>query len=250
MLYAQPKEGETMVKNEDPSPVVSRDEWLDARKKLMAKEKELTRLRDELSAERRRLPRTRVEKRYVFDTAAGEQTLADLFDGRSQLLVYHFMFPASWDAGCKSCSFWADGYDGIGSHLNARNVTLVAISKAPIQKLEAFRKRMGWSFTWVSSARNEFNRDFGVSFTVDEIASKAPLYNFETLPFGVEEAPGVSVFYRGAHGEVFHTYSCYARGLDLLNLAYNLLDLVPKGRDEDGLPYSMAWLRLHDEYGR
>jgi predicted dithiol-disulfide oxidoreductase (DUF899 family) len=232
----------------EPPRVAVRNEWLEQRKALLAREKQLTRLRDEIAAERRALPWVRIEKPYPFESEHGVRTLAELFDGRSQLLVYHFMYPASWAAGCKSCSFWADGYDGIQPHLAARDVTLVAISKAPLAKLLAFRERMGWSFPWYSSAANEFNRDFAVSFTPDELASRAPVYNFGTAPFGVEEAPGISVFARNARGEIFHTYSCYSRGLDMLNPAYQLLDLVPKGRDEAGLAHPMAWLRLHDEY--
>jgi predicted dithiol-disulfide oxidoreductase (DUF899 family) len=228
---------------------VSREEWLKERTALLAREKELTHAREALAQARRALPWVRVEKRYVFDAEEGPRTLAELFDGRSQLLVYHFMFPASWAAGCKSCSFWADGYDGIQPHLAARDVRLIAVSKAPLAKLVAFRARMGWSFPWVSSAQNDFNRDFGVSFTPDEIAGRAKLYNFGTQPFGVEEAPGISVFVRDERGDVHHTYSCYSRGLDWLNPAYQLLDLVPKGRDEAGLPHPMAWVRLHDEYG-
>jgi predicted dithiol-disulfide oxidoreductase (DUF899 family) len=228
----------------------TRTQWMAARLALLKKEKELTRLRDQLAAERRSLPRVRIEKAYVFDTEEGKRTLADLFQGRSQLLVYHFMFPGSWEAGCRHCSFWADGYDGIVTHLAARDVTLVTVSKAPLAKLVRFKRRMGWSFPWVSSAGSEFNRDFGVSFTEEEIASQEPVYNFATQPFGIEEAPGVSVFSTDAQGDAFHTYSCYSRGLDILNPAYNLLDLVPKGRDEDGLPFPMDWVRLHDQYGR
>jgi predicted dithiol-disulfide oxidoreductase (DUF899 family) len=227
----------------------TRTEWLEKRKSLLAREKQLTRLRDEIAAERRALPRVRVEKPYEFESERGPRTLADLFDGRSQLLVYHFMYPESWKDGCKSCSFWADGYDGIQPHLAARDVTLVAISKASLAKLLAFRKRMGWSFPWYSSAASDFNRDFAVSFTPEELASRALVYNFGTAPFGVEEAPGISVFVRESSGEIFHTYSCYSRGLDMLNPAYQLLDLVPKGRDEAGMAYAMSWLRLHDEYG-
>jgi predicted dithiol-disulfide oxidoreductase (DUF899 family) len=228
-------------------PAVSRSEWLAARKALLVREKELTHAREELAEARRALPRVRVEKPYVFDSEHGKRTLAELFDERGQLIVYHFMFPASWQAGCRSCSFWADGYDGIQPHLGARDVTLVAISKAPLAKLLPFRERMGWSFPWVSSEGSDFNRDFGVSLTPEEIANKEKVYNFGTQPFGVEEAPGISVFARDGD-DVLHTYSCYARGLDWLNPAYQLLDLVPKGRDEAGLAHSMAWVRLHDEY--
>jgi predicted dithiol-disulfide oxidoreductase (DUF899 family) len=229
-------------------PVVSRAQWLEARRALMAREKQLTRLRDELSAERRALPWVRVEKSYAFDGPNGRESLADLFQGRSQLLVYHFMFPASWAEGCKSCSFWADGYERAVVHLAARDVALATVSIAPFAKLDAFRRRMGWTFHWVSSEPSDFNRDFGVSFTPEEIAERRPLYNFGTLPFGVSEAPGVSVFAKGPSGEIFHTYSCYSRGLDALNPAYQLLDLVPEGRAEDGLSRPMEWLRHRDRY--
>jgi predicted dithiol-disulfide oxidoreductase (DUF899 family) len=227
--------------------IVSRDEWLAARKTLLAKEKELLRLRDELSAERRRLPWVRVDKTYVFDGPDGEETLADLFTGRSQLLVYHFMFGPDWSEGCPSCSFWADNFNGIVVHLEHRDVSLAAISRAPLEKLDAYKKRMGWSFKWVSSLGNDFNRDYHVSFTPQEQATA--VYNYAPRGFGSSEAPGVSVFAKDETGRVFHTYSCYARGLDSLNSAYQLLDLVPKGRDEDGLSYPMAWVRRHDRYG-
>ena len=190
-----------------------------------------------------------VEKAYVFESEGGKRTLAELFDGRGQLLVYHFMFPASWEAGCKSCSFWADGYDGIRSHLAARDVTLVAISIAPLAKLLAFRKRMGWSFPWVSSAANDFNRDFGVSFTPDEIASRAPVYNFGTQPFGVEEAPGISVFATGAHGGVFHTYSSLlARARLRSTPPTSCSTSCRRGATRRACAYPMAWVRLHDQY--
>jgi predicted dithiol-disulfide oxidoreductase (DUF899 family) len=227
-------------------PAVSWDAWLKARKTLMAQEKAHTRERDRLAAARRDLPWLRVEKEYGFDTAAGRESLAQLFGSRSQLLVYHFMFPASWEAGCKSCSFWADGYDGILPHLAQRDVTHVTVSIAPLAQLRAYQARMGWRFKWVSSAGSDFNRDFGVSLTHAEIASRAPVYNFGTLPFGVEEAPGISVFAKSAAGEIFLTYQCFSRGLDAMNPAYQLLDLVPKGRDEDGK--GMAWLKRRDEY--
>lgn len=229
--------------------IVSRKEWLSARRALLAEEKELTRKRDEVSAHRRELPWVLVDKSYTFDTAGGQKTLGDLFEGRTQLLAYHFMFDPSWEQGCKSCSFWADTYNGIGAHLNQRDVTLLAISRAPLDKLLRFRERMGWSFEWVSSFHNDFNYDFHVSFTEEEIASGQIHYNFDvTKPFG-SEAPGISVFCRDEQGAIYHTYSCYTRGLDMMNATYQHLDLVPKGRDEQALSYPMAWVRLHDRYG-
>ena len=227
-------------------PIVSQDEWLAARKAFLLKEKEFTQARDELSAERRALPWVKVDKTYVFDGPNGKETLADLFDGRSQLLVYHFMFGRDWQEGCPSCSFWADNYNGIVVHLNHRDVSLAAVSRAPLEKLEQYKKRMGWSFKWVSSLNNEFNRDYHVSFTPDE--KPTAYYNYEARGFSSEEAPGISIFAKNATGDVLHTYSCYARGLDMLNGAYHMLDLVPKGRDEAGLPHSMAWVRRHDRY--
>jgi len=226
--------------------IVSRDEWLAARKHHLSKEKELTRLRDRLSAERRELPWVKVDKSYVFDGPMGKETLADLFDGRSQLVVYHFMFGPEWEQGCPSCSWAADNIDANVVHLNARDVTLAVVSRAPLAQIEAFKKRMGWSFKWVSSYGNDFNRDYHVSFTPEE--QKMAIYNYKAGGFGSSEAPGVSVFSKGADGQIFHTYSCYARGLDMLNGAYHLLDLVPKGRDEQGLSFPMAWVRRHDQY--
>ena len=230
----------------NPNRVVSRDEWLAARKAFLAKEKELTHARDQLSQERRELPWVRVDKEYVFDGLAGKETLSDLFAGKSQLLVYHFMFGPDWNEGCPSCSFWADNYDGIVVHLKHRDVTLVAVSRAPLEKLDAYKRRMGWDFKWVSSLGNDFNRDYHVSFTPEE--QKAAVYNYAPQGFGSSEAPGISVFAKDDAGTVYHPYSCYARGLDMLNGAYHLLDLVPKGRDEAGLSYSMAWVRRHDKY--
>ena len=230
--------------------VVSRDEWLTARKGLLGKEKEFTRLRDQLSAERRELPWIKVEKPYVFDAPRAKETLADLFDGRSQLIVYHFMFHRSWNEGCPRCSFWADNFNGIIVHLNYRDVTMVAISKATFEKLAAYKKRMGWTFKWLSSTDNDFNRDYHVSFTPEEMQKGEMYYNYTTTKFPAEEAPGISVFYRDEAGGIFHSYSCYARGLDMLNGAYHYLDLVPNGRDEDNLSYAMAWLRRHDQYER
>ncbi len=229
--------------------IVSREAWLSARQELLREEKALTRQRDEVSRRRRTLPWVRIDKPYVFDTTRGPETLADLFAGRSQLIIYHFMFPERWEEGCKSCAFWLDNFNGITAHLAQRDVTLLAVSRSPLPKLQAFKQRMGRDLEWVSSLGSEFNFDFGVSFTPEEMATGEVTYNYQRRPFPVEEAPGISVFQRSAEHEIFHTYSCYSRGLDMLNGAYHLLDLAPKGRAEDGLPYSMAWLQLHDRYG-
>ena len=231
-----------------PHKIVSREEWVETRKALMAREKELTRARDRLSEERRALPWVKVDKTYVFEGPDGSKTLADLFAGRSQLVVQHFMFAPDWNEGCKSCSFWADGFERMIPHLAARDTTLLAISRAPLEKLDAFKKRMGWTFGWLSSAHNDFNYDYAVSFTPQEIAEGAKVYNFGTSGFGIEEAPGISVFFRDQAGNIFHTYSCFARGLDMMNAAYHYLDLTPLGRHEEGLPYPMDWLRLRDQY--
>lgn len=229
-------------------PVVAREAFLAARKALLAKEKALTKLRDEVTAARRALPWGRVEKPYAFDTPSGRRTLAELFGQHSQLLVYHFMFGPDWQEGCKSCSFWADNFDGIVEHLAARDVALVAVSRGPLDRLLAFRQRMGWRFPWVSSEPSAFNLDYGVSFTREQLDAGAVEYNFAPLQTSMSELPGVSVFTKDAAGAVFHTYSCYARGLDALNGAYQLLDLVPKGRDEAGLSFPMAWVRHRDRY--
>jgi predicted dithiol-disulfide oxidoreductase (DUF899 family) len=231
------------------SKVVSRDEWLAARKQHLSKEKEFTRLRDKLSAERRELPWVKVEKNYVFDGPKGKETLADLFDGRSQLIVYHFMFGPEWEQGCPSCSFLSDHIDGSVVHLAHRDVTFVVVSRAPLPKIEAFKKRMGWRFKWVSSYGSDFNFDYHVSFTKDEMAKGKVYYNYDMNAFPSDEGPGISVFYKDGTGDIFHTYSSYARGLDMLVGAYNYLDLVSKGRDEAELPWTMAWLRHHHKYG-
>lgn len=228
--------------------VVFKDEWLAARREHLAKEKAFTRLRDQLSQERRELPWVKVEKEYVFDGPNGKETLLELFEGRSQLIIYHFMYGPDWAEGCLSCSFWADNFNGITVHLNHRDITLLAVSRAPLGTLEAYKRRMGWAFKWVSSFGSDFNRDYHVSFTPEEMEKDEMFYNFRISKFPSEEAPGISVFYRNEQGDVFHTYSCYSRGLDMLNGAYHYLDLVPKGRDEDDLPHSMAWLRRHDQY--
>ncbi len=236
------------IRNESPK-VVSQAEWLAARKELLSKEKEFTRLRDELSRQRRELPWEKVEKEYVFDGPNGKQTLADLFGEKSQLIVYHFMFGPGWQEGCPSCSFLSDHFDGAVVHLAARDVSLVVVSRAPIAQIEAFKKRMGWRFKWVSSYANDFNYDHHVSFTKEEQGKGQVYYNYTTQPFPSEEGPGTSVFYKDKAGKIFHTYSSYARGLDILVGTYNWLDLAPKGRDEGGLAHTMAWVRHHDKYG-
>jgi len=230
------------------SKVVSQQEWLEARKELLSKEKALSRQRDEVARLRRELPRVRVEKSYVFDAPEGKVPLAGLFGRRSQLIVYHFMLGPGWDAGCKSCSFLADHFEGALPHLAARDVGFVAVSRAPLAEIEAFRKRMGWGFRWVSSHGNDFNYDYHVSFRKEDLGKKKLEYNFALGDISMEELPGASVFYKDESGGVFHTYSTYARGLDIMLGAYNWLDIVPKGRDEEGLQYGMAWVRHHDKY--
>ena len=228
--------------------VLPHDDWVEARKALLAKEKEFTRLRDALSRERRELPWERVEKTYVFEGPNGNESLGDLFDGRTQLIVYHFMFGPDWDEGCTSCSFLADHFDPAIVHLNHRYVSMVAVSRAPLPVLEAFEKRMGWTFKWVSSFDNDFNRDYHVSFTQEEIDRGDAYYNYRPGGFPSTEAPGASVFYKDTDGDIFHTYSVYQRGLDMFIASYHYLDMVPKGRDEDALSFTMAWLRRHDAY--
>jgi len=231
-------------------PVVSREKWLSARTSLLAKEKEFTRLRDQLSQQRRDLPWEAVDKKYVFEGPNGKQSLSELFDGRSQLIVYHFMFHPSWDAGCPHCSFWADNFNPIIVHLNHRDVTMIAVSHAPYSKLAAYEKRMGWNFKWVSASETDFNFDYHVSFTPEEVVKKQAFYNFTVQdPHGLEHA-GVSIFCKDGNGKVFHTYSAYSRGIDMVNGAYHYLDLVPKGRDEAGQQNPQFWVRRHDEYGR
>ena len=229
--------------------VVSPQEWVAARKELLAKEKEFSRLRDALSQQRRDLPWEKVEKAYAFEGPGGKESLADLFDGRSQLVIYHFMFDPDWDEGCKSCSFLADHYNPSIIHLKHRDVTMVTVSRAPLEKLEAFKHRMGWNFKWVSSLGSDFNWDYHVSFKPEDLEKKQVYYNYTEQSFPVTEGPGISVFYKDESGDVFHTYSSYARGLDMFLGAYHLLDIVPKGRDEAGFSYGMEWLRHHDRYG-
>jgi predicted dithiol-disulfide oxidoreductase (DUF899 family) len=227
--------------------VVSEAEWVIARKDLLAREKEFTHQRDALSAARRSLPMVKIDKNYVFDGPDGKETLADLFQGRSQLIVYHFMLGPDWEEGCKSCSYLADHFDGANWHLPHRDATLVAISRAPLPKLQNYQKRMGWRFKWVSSEKNDFNFDYHVSFTAEDEKKNTAYYNYATGEFFSDELPGLSVFYKNENGEVFHTYSTYGRGLDMLVGAYHFLDLTPKGRNED--PEStMSWVKRHDQY--
>jgi predicted dithiol-disulfide oxidoreductase (DUF899 family) len=227
--------------------VLAHEQWLEARSQLLEREKEFTRLRDQLSAARRALPWERVAKQYVFEGAQGSETLSDLFAGRSQLIVYHFMFDPSWEAGCKSCSFWADNFNGIDVHLAHRDTTLIACSRAPYRKLEGYRRRMGWSFKWVSSFGTDFNFDFGVSFTPEQVTSAPLLYNYTTQKVFGPESVGISVFCR-ENGSVYHTYSCYSRGVDMMNGAYHYLDLTPQGRNEKRGGNPQEWVRRHDEY--
>jgi predicted dithiol-disulfide oxidoreductase (DUF899 family) len=231
----------------EPHKIVSHDEWTKARKALLAKEKEFTRARDRLSAERRALPWVKLDKAYMFETPAGTKKLSDLFDGRSQLVVYHFMLGPGWEEGCPSCSYLADHFDGANIHLAQRDVTFIAVSRAPLAEIEKFRGRMGWRFPWVSSSGGDFNFDYHVSFKDDEVGKEVE-YNYVRQEIDSDEMPGVSVFYKDDSGTIFHTYSAYARGLDILVGAYNFLDLTPKGRDEGELPLTMAWVRHHDKY--
>lgn len=229
-------------------PILSHDDWLDARKALLVKEKAFTRLRDQVSQERRDLPWERVEKTYVFDGPDGKQTLPELFGECSQLIVYHFMFDVNEDAGCPHCSFWADTFNGIPVHLRAYDTAFVAVSRVPLPKIRAYENRMGWSFRWLSSFGNDFNRDFGVTFTEDEIATGRAFYNYTLQSSPDTEREGTSVFYKDRDGHVYHTYSTYARGIDIVNGAYNFLDMTPKGRDEGDAPQRQ--IRRHDEYSR
>ncbi|HMK20689.1 MAG TPA: DinB family protein [Terriglobales bacterium] len=238
----------TALESKPTARTVSRAEWLAARREFLAKEKEFTRLRDELSRQRRELPWEKVEKPYTFAGPEGKVTLADLFGARSQLVVYHFMLGPGWKEGCPSCSYIADSFDGMSVHLAARDTSLVAISRATFPEIASFKKRMGWRFSWFSSNGNDFNFDYRVSFSKEEMARGKVQYNYDQTEFPSEEAPGLSVFYKNDKGEIYHTYSTYARGLDILIGAYNFLDMTPKGRDEDNLPHSMAWVRHHDRY--
>jgi len=236
-----------MLNKMTQNPVVSREEWLEARRALLLREKEVTHLRDEVNAERMALPWVKVDKDYMFDTPQGPKSLADLFDGRSQLMVYHFMFGPEWEAGCPGCSFLADHLDGTLPHLNHHDVTLVAVARAPLAKIEAYKKRMGWNFPWVSSFGNDFNFDYHVSFTPEDLAKDKVFYNFAlTAPSDAnDELPGLSAFYKNEKGEVFHTYSSYARGAEEILGTLMILDHAPKGRNEDS---TMDFVKRHDEY--
>jgi predicted dithiol-disulfide oxidoreductase (DUF899 family) len=238
--------GNAAGKSTSKHSVVSHQEWLKARTAFLAKEKEFTRLRDELSRERRELPWELVEKQYVFEGPKGKETLTELFENRSQLIVYQFMFNPASDEGCKHCSFWADNFNGLPAHLNHRDATFVAISRAPLEKIEAFKKRMGWSFKWVSSSQNDYNYDYQASFTPEAIESGNVFYNYTNQKMNMSDREGVSVFHKDAGGAIFHTYSAYARGIDMLNTAYHYIDLTPKGRDESDSPQS--WVQFHDRY--
>jgi predicted dithiol-disulfide oxidoreductase (DUF899 family) len=237
-----------MTKSLEGHKVVSESEWIEARKSLLKKEKEFTVLRDQLNQQRRDLPWKAVSKDYVFEGPRGKEMLAELFDRRSQLVVYHFMFDPSWDEGCLHCSFWADNFNKIIVHLNHRDVTMIACSRAPYSKLAAYQKRMGWDFKWVSSYDSDFNFDYGVSFTPEELNKKEVFYNYNLESTPSAEREGLSVFYKDSAGKVFHTYSAYARGIEMINAAYHILDLVPKGRDEEGQDFRQFWVRRHNEY--
>lgn len=231
-----------------PHKIVSHGEWIAARKALLIKEKEFTKLQDQLGEQRRALPWERVEKQYVFDGPTGKETLSELFAGCSQLAVYHFMFAPEWEEGCKHCSFWADNFNATAVHLKHRDVTLVAISRAPLAKLEHFKRRMGWSFKWVSSGGTDFNYDYRVSFTPEEVAAGEREHNYRVEKGTLTDQVGISAFYKDADGNLFHTYSAYARGVEPINGAYHFLDLMPKGRDEAGLDFAQSWVRHHDRY--
>jgi predicted dithiol-disulfide oxidoreductase (DUF899 family) len=227
--------------------VASHTDWVEARKGLLAKEKEFSRRREELAQERRDLPWEPVTTEYVFEGPGGKRTLADLFEGRSQLIVYHFMFDPSWDEGCPHCSYWADNFNGAPVHLNARDVSFTAISRAPLAKLTPYQHRMGWTFPWVSSFGTDFNRDLGVTFAPEDVAGGNAVYNYGSAAPGFGDREGISVFFKNGDGAIFHTYSTYARGIDMVNGTYQFLDLVPKGRDEP-VGNRQFWVRRHDQY--
>jgi predicted dithiol-disulfide oxidoreductase (DUF899 family) len=229
--------------------VVSQSAWVAARKRLLAVEKKFSRLRDQLNQHRRALPWVKIEKKYVFAGPNGKRSLAELFDGKSQLIVYHFMFGPGWRDGCPHCSFWADHYDGVNHHLGQRDTTLVVVSRAPWKEIAPFKKRMGWKFNWLSSSQTDFNFDLNVSFTPEQLKTGTAIYNYAPLDMNIDEREGVSAFYRDRKGDIYHTYSSYARGIDLLNTTYNFLDLTAKGRDENP-EHNQDWVRYHDRYKR
>lgn len=228
--------------------IVDREKWISTRMQLLEQEKSFDRQRDLLAAKRREMPWVLVDTVYKFATRKGSRTLAELFGSHTQLIIYHFMYGEDWEDGCPSCSFWADNFDGIDRHLAARDAAFAVVSIAPLEKLLAYQKRMGWDFNWVSSHGNSFNRDFNVTFSDEDREKGTAIYNYKKSTFPGNEAPGVSVFAKGDQGKVYHTYSTYARGLDMLNGAYHYMDILPKGRDEGGLDYPMAWVKRHDVY--
>jgi len=234
---------------DDDHRVVPVGEWIEARRALMEREKELTRAHDRMLEERRALPWMRVEKEYRFDTPAGSRTLAELFGPHTNLIVYHFMFDPAWDEGCPHCSFWADNFNGIPVHVAQRDAGFTAVSRAPLSKIEAFRARMGWSFDWASSYGSDFNFDFGASFHEEDMRAGRALYNFAPYREGPTEREGISVFHRNDGGEIFRTYTANARGIDIVNGAYQFIDMLPRGRDEAGHEFTQYWVRHHDRYG-
>ncbi len=229
-------------------PVVTKDQWVTQRKTLLAREKELMQLHDQIAAERRALPWEKVDKKYMFTAHEGPKTLGDLFEGRRQLMVQHFMFGPDWEQGCPSCSYMADHTDGMTIHLAHRDITFIAVSRAPIADIDRFRERMGWKFKWVSSNSSDFNFDYAVSFRREDMDQGKVYYNYGMREHPAEEAPGVSVFYRDDAGDIFHTYSTFGRGVEVMMGAYQMMDLAPKGRDERDVPYKMEWVRHHDRY--
>lgn len=228
--------------------IVSKDQWLSARTEFLTKEKAFTKARGDLSRQRRELPCVKLDKEYVFESADGPQTMVEVFSNKSQLIVYHFMLGSDWEEGCPACSFWADNFEGIDIHLAHRDVTLVVIADAPQEKLAAYKNRMGWTSHWLSANGTNFNRDFHVAFTDEERADNEVFYNYTNTSFSSDQASGISVFLKDEADNIYHTYSCYARGLDMLNGTYHYLDLTPKGRDEGDLTFPMAWIRRHDQY--
>ena len=235
------------VRGTENRKVVSQKDWLAARKKLLAKEKKFSNLRDELNLQRRKLPWAKIDKEYVFDGPTGKVTLADLFDGKSQLIIYHFMFGPGWKEGCAHCSFWADHFDSANIHIEQRDTSFAVVSRAPLREIEPFKKRMGWKFKWVSSVNTDFNFDFHVSFTLEQVRSGVLPYNYRRIKMKIDELQGLSAFYRDKNGDIYHTYSTYERGIDLMNTTYNFIDLTAKGRDEKP-GAAQDWVRYHDEY--